>query len=124
MRFTRTVGSSILTLALALSAAPALAADSHDGTGQRPGQAGAGSLSRDISAAVQRDLGFSPAQVRKQGGQQERAIKLDQRLQDSLGEAFAGSVYNERTGKLVVMVSDAEQLDEATAAGADARLVT
>jgi streptogrisin C len=124
MRFTRTIGSSVLTLALAVSAAPALAADSQ-GTAQRQGQAGAGSpaVSRDLSAAIQRDLGLSAGQVRKQGALQAKAIKLDRKLEDSLGQAFAGSVYNERTGKLVVMVSDAGQLDEATAAGADARLV-
>ena len=40
-----------------------------------------------------------------------------------MGDALAGSVYKERTGKLVVMVSDAEQLDDARAAGARARLV-
>ena len=39
-----------------------------------------------------------------------------------MGDALAGSVYKERTGKSS-MVSDAEQFDEARAAGAKARLV-
>jgi streptogrisin C len=117
MRFTRTLCSSVLTLTLTLAAAPALAAD--DGTGQRQGPG----LSRGISAALQRDLGLTAGQVRDQGAQQARAIKLDRKLRDSLGSAFAGSVYDARTGELSVMVSDRGQLDEARAAGADARLV-
>ena len=121
MRFTKTVCSSVLMSAMALSAAPALAADDPPGTGERQGRVGA--VSRDISAAVQRDLGLSAKQARKQGSLQAKAIKLDRQLQDSLGEAYAGSMYDKGDGKLVVMVSDGAQLDEARAAGAEARLV-
>ena len=123
MRFARTVSSSFLTLALTLSAAPALAADDDTPQREAPLRADNLALSRDISAAVQRDLGLTAKQVRKQGGLQAKAIKLDKKLQVVMGDALAGSVYKQRTGKLVVMVSDAEQLDEARAAGAKARLV-
>jgi streptogrisin C len=102
---------------LALSAAPALAADDP------PSRAGADESRADVRAALQRDLGLSAAEVAKQEALQAKAVRLDDKLQDSLGGAFAGSEYNEKTGKLVVMVSDASRLAAAEAAGADARLV-
>ena len=73
MRFNGTLMSSIVISALALSAAPALAAD------ERPDG------SAEVSAALQRDLGLTPEQVKEQGPLQERAVKLDEELQ-----AFAG----------------------------------
>jgi streptogrisin C len=125
MRFKRTVLTSVVVGALALGAARLLEAHEPDGMGAAQGRVGAGSpgVSRDVSAALQRDLGLSTEQARKQGALQAKAIKLDRELQESLGEAFAGSVYDERTGNVVVMVSDAKALDKVTAAGAEARLV-
>ena len=123
MQYTRTACSSVLAIALAFGAAPALAAGDDKAQRDVPVRAEIIGLSREVSAALQRDLGMSAKQVRKQGALQAKAIKLDKRLQVKLGDALAGSVYQERTGKLVVMVSDAEQLDEVRAAGAVARLV-
>jgi streptogrisin C len=126
MRLIRTALTSILLSGLALGAALLLAPDEPDGMEEdAQGRVGARiqGMSRDISSALRRDLRLSAKQVRKQRARQAKAIKLDRQLQDSLGEAFAGSVYDKRTGKLVVMVSDANQLDKAKAAGADARLV-
>ena len=109
MRFNGTLMSSILISALALGAAPALAADDRqDG-------------SADVSAALQRDLGLSPEQAKEQGPLQERAAKLDAQLQDSLGDGYAGSQYDLKSGRLIVMVSDKGLLEKAREAGADAR---
>jgi streptogrisin C len=111
MRFNRTLMSSILISALAVGAAPALAAEDHqDG-------------SADVSAAMQRDLGLSPEQVKEQGPLQARAMKLDQSLQDSLGAGYAGSQYDLRSGRLTVFVSDEGLLEKAKAAGAEPRFV-
>ena len=111
MRFKGTLTSSILISALALGAAPALAADDRqDGSG-------------DVSAALQRDLGLTPEQAKEQGPLQERAVKLEQELQASLGEGFAGSEYDLRSGRLIVFVSDKGLLEKAKDAGADPRLV-
>jgi streptogrisin C len=101
--------SSIMISALALSAAPALAQERPDG-------------GADVAKAMQRDLGLTEEQIKELGPQQERALKLDQQLQDSLGDAFAGSQYDLRSGKLIVMVSDKSLLERAEALGADARL--
>jgi streptogrisin C len=115
MRLTRTLLPSVMLLAL--SAAPALAADDPNPPSR------ADESRADIRAALQRDLGLSADEVAKQEALQAKAIKLDDELQASLGGAFAGSEYDDETGKLVVMVSDASQLAEAEAAGAEARLV-
>ena len=112
MRFNGTLMSSILISALALGAAPALAAD------ERPDG------SDDVSAALQRDLGLTPEQVKEQGPLQERAVKLDQELQRSLGDAYAGAEYDLKLGKLIVMVSDRGLLEKAQASGAEARFAT
>lgn len=125
MRFKRTALTAILVPGLALSVASLLGADEPDGMGAGQGRVSAGrpAMSRDISAAVRRDLGVSTEQLREQGALQEKAIRLDEALQTALGQAYAGSSYDARTGKLVVMVSDAKALDKAKAAGAEARLV-
>jgi len=109
MRFNGTLMSSIVISALALGAAPALAADERpDGTGE-------------VSAALQRDLGLTPEQVKEQGPLQERAVKLDDELKRSLGDAYAGAEYDLKQGKLIVMVSDKGLLEKAQGSGADAR---
>ena len=126
MYFKKNLLTVIVVSALALGATPALAAADSEGTQRaktRSGAANSTQLPRGVLAALQRDLGLSAGQVKKQRALQGKAIELDQALQASLGEAFAGSSYDARKDKLVVMVSDAQQLDEVTAAGADARLV-
>jgi streptogrisin C len=111
MRFNGTLMSSILISALALGAAPALAADDHqDG-------------SADVAAAMQRDLGLTAEQAKEQGPLQEQAVKLDQQLQEGLGDGYAGSQYDLRSGRLTVFVSDKGLLEKAEEAGADSRLV-
>jgi len=120
MRFKRIVLTSILVPGFAVGAATLLGADEPDGTGEAQDRVAA---PRGVSAALRRDLGLSAEQAREQGELQAKATKLERELQDSLGEAFAGSVYDERTGRLVVMVSDPAALGKVEAAGADGRLV-
>lgn len=112
MRFKKTTAiCSILITALAWGAAPAGAADER--------QDGAD----DIYVALERDLGLTREQAEAHGVQQERAIKLDTRLQRTLGDAYAGAWYDLPSGQLIVNVSDEGALETAKAAGADARLV-
>src|SRR4051794_28988206 len=112
MRFRGTLMASLVISALALSAVPALAADDRvDG-------------SDEVAKAMERDLGLTPDQVKAQDEQQQRAVKLDEELRKSLGDAFAGSQYDLKSGRLIVMVSDRSLLEKASAAGADARLVS
>lgn len=111
IRFKAAVLSSIALAAVAVSAAPASAADERfDGA-------------PDVTAALQRDLGLTEAQIKEMGPQQERAVKLEAELQRSLGDAFAGSHYDLRSGRLIVMVSDERALEKAKGSGADVRLV-
>src|SRR4051795_4939726 len=92
---------------LALSAVPALAADERaDGSDQ-------------VTRAMERDLGLSPDQAKAQDELQERALKLDDELKSTLGDAYAGSQYDLKSGKLIVMVSDKDALQKASEAGAD-----
>jgi streptogrisin C len=120
VRFSRSIATSIVVSALTLGAAPAMGA-ADEGKG-RPAQAGT-EVPRDVQAALQRDLGLTEEQAKKQGAQQGKAIELDRALQAQLGDAFAGSSYDAKTGKLVVMVSDADRTADVKAAGADARAV-
>ena len=110
----RSIFTAIVATGLALGAGPAGAADSTNRIEANDA---------DVMAAMQRDLGLSADQVRRQGALQATALKLDRQLRASLGAAFAGSVYDAKSGKLVVSVSDAGRLAEVRAAGADARLV-
>ena len=119
MHLKKSVLASIVVSALAVSAAPAFGAS---GSADRPGATGNTELPPDVLAALERDLGLSEQQAKRHGAQQAKAIALDKKLQASLGSAYAGSSYDAKTGKLVVMVSDASKLDDADAAGADARL--
>jgi streptogrisin C len=121
MSFKKTALTSIVLSALTVGAAPALGADHPDPASK--GRVGGTGLSAGIRAALERDLGLTAKQANEQGALQAKAIKLDEALEASLGQAYAGSSYDAKTGKLVVRVSDAKQLEQVKAAGADARLV-
>src|SRR3954463_11059403 len=81
--------SSIVIAAVAASASPAFAQDKRTEAG-------------DMTAAISRDLGLSSDQVKRLGEQQERAIALDERLQKELGDGFAGSHFDIKSGQLIV----------------------
>jgi streptogrisin C len=112
MRFKGTLTSSIVTCALVVSAAPALAQDEPKRT-----------EAADMTAAIARDLGLAPDHVKLLGEQQERAIALDERLQKELGDGFAGSHFDLKSGNLVVNVVDRSLLEKVKGAGAEPRLV-
>ena len=69
--------------------------------------------SDEILAALERDLGLTREQAEEQGALQERAIKLDARLQRALGDAYAGAWYDLESGQLVVNVTDEAALEKA-----------
>jgi len=123
MHYKQKMLASVVMSALALGATPALAA-AAEGGGLIPDR-GADSFQAqgEVQAAIQRDLGLSPEQAKKQQALQAKAIELDEALQSSLGEAYAGSSYDAATGRLVVMVSDAKKADQAKASGAEVRQV-
>ena len=73
-----------------------------------------------MTAAISRDLGLSPDQVKRLGEQQERAIALDEQLQKELGDGFAGSHFDIKSGQLIVNVTDRGLLEQVKGAGADA----
>lgn len=112
---TAAVASSVLvSLAAAGTAGASGGSDAHGDTE---------SAQQRVEAALQRDLGLNPDEARRLGARQADAIALDQRLQDDLGKAFAGSSFDPATGKLTVMVSTRDALKHARAQGANARLV-
>ena len=95
MRFRGTLMSSLVISALALSAAPALAADDHgDGSADVAGRDGA------------RPRPDARAGQGARASCRSARSKLDAELQKSLGDAYAGSQYDLKSGKLIVMVSD------------------
>jgi streptogrisin C len=103
--------SSIVVSAMVMSAVPALAAEDR------------GDGSADVQAAMQRDLGLTPEQAKAQDELQQRAAKLDTELQASLGEAYAGSQYDMRSGRMIIAVSERGALEKVKAAGAEPLLV-
>ena len=106
----------------AMASGPSAASAAGDGGGNgRADAAQSTELTREVLHALRRDLGLTEEQARRQGALQAKAIKLDQELQATLGDAFAGSKYNASTGKLVVLVSDSDKLDDVEARGAHAR---
>jgi streptogrisin C len=114
----KTILTAIVVSGMALGAGSATAAE--QGTA-RPASAGA-TLPPEVMAAMQRDLGLTADQVRTQQALQAKATKLDATLKASLGKALVGSVFNAKTGRLVVTVSDASRVGDVQAAGADARV--
>lgn len=111
MRFNGTLMSSIVISALAVGAAPALAQDTKR------------TEAADMTAAISRDLGLSPDQVKTIGAQQERAIALDEQLQKELGDQIAGTHFDIKSGQLIVNVTDRGLLEQVKAAGGDPHLV-
>src|SRR5262245_38465971 len=102
--------STVVLTTLALGATPALAQEKRTEAG-------------DMTAAISRDLGLSADQVKRLGPQQERAIALDEQLQKQLGDGFAGSHFDLKSGQLIVNVLDRKLLEPVKGAGATPKLV-
>ncbi|WP_158888576.1 S1 family peptidase [Amycolatopsis anabasis] len=79
-------------------------------------------LNPGMVTALQRDLGLTHDQALAQLASETRASTLEQTLEGRLGNAFGGAFYDARGGKLRVGVTDAAQLDQVRASGADAFL--
>src|SRR6478736_4229735 len=103
--------STVVLATLALGATPALAQEKR-------------SEVTDMTAAISRDLGLSIDQVKRLGPQQERAIALVQQLQKQLGDGFAGSHFDIKSGQLIVNVTDKGLLEQVKGAGATPQLVS
>lgn len=110
MRLNRTLMSTIVVSTLALSATPALAQEKR-------------SEVADMTAAISRDLGLSPEQVKLTAEQQARAIAIDERLQKELGDQIAGTYFDAKSGQLIVNLTDRSLLETVKGAGATPRLV-
>jgi streptogrisin C len=95
----------------------ALAVTAHSTAGAVPKRGGAATTD-EVLVAMQRDLGLSATQAKALRGQQDKAVKLDAGLRDSLGSSFGGSWFDIETGKLVVNVTDQARAAEVTKAGA------
>ncbi|MFL6126660.1 S1 family peptidase [Actinophytocola sp.] len=77
----------------------------------------------EVLVAMQRDLGLTATQAKGLRVQEDKAVKLDGSLRDSLGSSFGGSWFDARTGELVVNVTDQARVGEVTKAGARAVVV-
>lgn len=87
---------------------------------EQPGSAGrTPEVTDEVSRALQRDLGLSPEQVTWQLAAQKAARQLNAELAPRLGGDFAGSWYDQKSGKLVVAVSSAKRAAEVRNAGAE-----
>jgi streptogrisin C len=77
-----------------------------------------------VHAALQRDLGLSEAELERMLASQASAVALDEQLQETLGDGYAGSWFDHRTGRLTVAVTDQGGAALARDAGADTQLVS
>lgn len=115
--------STILAVALATAAVTAMgSASAHDGPGSRDPE-WRNPADHTLVSTIQAELGVSEARAKQIVAAQVEAVELDKKLQKELGKAFAGSVFDSKTGKLTVMVSNPGKLQAVRDAGADAELV-
>lgn len=90
---------------------------------QRDSRPDTSGIPAEVLTALQRDLGLSAAQAVARGRQQSNADRLDEVLEDRLGDAFGGAFFDAKLGKLVVGVTDAGRAAQVSAAGAEPRVV-
>lgn len=109
MRMARLAGTAVLAAGLAAAFVPSAAASTDTASG--------------LYAAMQRDLGLTADQVNTRIAQEAQANAADARLNGTLGDSFAGSWFDSKTGKLVVAVTDAARVQQIQSVGATARVV-
>jgi streptogrisin C len=80
-------------------------------------------FSAELLGAVQRDLRLTTAAATTRLAQEAKANEINQKLPGSLGDAFAGSYFDAKQGKLVVNITDGGLAGKVTAAGASPRIV-
>lgn len=110
-RISRSIVAVAALVGLAWGATPA---------GASEGRAGGG---RDIYKALERDLGWDRATADKIGALQNRAIRIDARLQRKLRGAYGGAYFDNERGQLVVNSTTEEGVEIAKSLGAQGRLV-
>ncbi|GAA2789551.1 S1 family peptidase [Crossiella cryophila] len=86
------------------------------------GAQSASALPGDLTAAMGRDLGLSPAQAGERLHRERLAGRIAAGLRDRLGARFAGSWFDPGTGTAVVGVTEPAALAAVRATGATARL--
>ncbi|RKT85396.1 streptogrisin C [Saccharopolyspora antimicrobica] len=112
-RTIRLLGAAVLAAGtLAAVAVPSTAAPAPD------------QAAPELLAAMQRDFGLTAQQAQDRLAREARAIQLNEKLRGSAGEAFAGSYFDEASGKLVLAVTDGRAAQAAREAGADAVVVS
>jgi streptogrisin C len=108
----RTGGTVLLAAGVALTIAmPANAATAG------------GSSASQIQTALQRDLGLTPQQAEVRFQQERIAWSKDRTLRIALGDDYAGSRFDDASGKLLVNVADPSRAAEVTSAGALVKVV-
>lgn len=105
-------GAVALATAAALFSPPLASATPVEQPGGAPEVTGA------VFEALQRDLGLTAEQVTWQLAAQKAARQLNAELAPRLGADFAGSWYDQKSGKLVVAVSSAKRSAQVRDAGA------
>ncbi|RCV51818.1 S1 family peptidase [Marinitenerispora sediminis] len=108
----RALGGTAFAIGLVVAAAPAASA-SPETLASSPEQV----------TAMERDLGLSTAEVTRLLQQEEQARTLEQEVRETLGEDFAGAVFDIETGELTVSVTDRGAVEAVREAGAVPRVV-
>lgn len=88
----------------------------------RPGGAPSDGLNADVLAAMKRYVGLDAAEAKARAATQAKSLKADKTLKGKLGADYAGA-WLDKSGKLVVAVSDAADVATVKAGGAQAKLV-
>jgi streptogrisin C len=88
-----------------------------------PGPALSDLATSEMITAMERDLGLNTAEAIDRLVSDYQAIQVSEQLNETLGDAYAGSWIND-DGRLVVAVADASEVAAVRSAGALARLVT
>ncbi|MFC7913966.1 S1 family peptidase [Streptomyces sp. NPDC057386] len=115
MRHTRSRGAAALLLALGASAAALVP------TAQAAPAASSATpeMSPGLVQAMQRDLHLTADQAERRLSQERAAADADRRARTIAGQAYAGSWFDSRTGRLTVAVTDTSLAGKLRAAGAD-----
>jgi streptogrisin C len=102
-RVARLVGAVVLAVGLATATMTSAAATDKLAV---PSPTSAPKVSQAMSTALQRDLGLSAAQLTTRLAQEESARFTEQSIRAALGDSYAGSWFDAKSGTLVVQTTD------------------
>jgi streptogrisin C len=111
---------SITVFGLGVSTVAVAAPEAGD---QRASGSSAQGVAPEVLAALQRDLHLTADQAKARLAQQAKAMEVDSKIEGVVGQAFGGSWFDSRLGKLVVGVTQPQSVASVQAAGAEARVV-